>query len=183
MMLLLLQHDAAAAAAADAACVCPEGLVFEASQLTRQEGSTHTLHLLMLLLLLLHLAVAGATLPLPGIPLLILLLLLLSLLAICPEWLVFQGISVDEPGRHKPCGCCCVPLLANVAVAAAVLFAICPEWLVFEGISVDESGRQHYLDATVAYKRAVLNAIHYLAKFGYTPEQVTISEAASTPAM
>lgn len=46
------------------------------------------------------------------------------------------------------------------------------EWLVFEGISVDESGKQHYLDATVAYKRAVLNCIHYLAKFGYTKEQV-----------
>lgn len=46
------------------------------------------------------------------------------------------------------------------------------EWLVFEGLSVDESGRQHYLDASVAYKRAVLNAIHYLSKFGYTPEQV-----------
>lgn len=46
------------------------------------------------------------------------------------------------------------------------------EWLVFEGISVDETGKQHYLDATVAYKRAVLNAIHYLAKFGYTKEQV-----------
>lgn len=45
------------------------------------------------------------------------------------------------------------------------------EWLVFEGISVDEGGRQHYLDATVAYKRAVLNAINYLAKFGYTKEQ------------
>ncbi|KAF3530419.1 hypothetical protein DY000_02036315 [Brassica cretica] len=46
------------------------------------------------------------------------------------------------------------------------------EWLVFEGISVDESGRQHYLDATVAYKRAVLNAIDYLFKFGYSKEQV-----------
>ncbi|KAI3747860.1 hypothetical protein L6452_10557 [Arctium lappa] len=46
------------------------------------------------------------------------------------------------------------------------------EWLVFEGISVDESGRQHYLDASVAYKRAVLNAIDYLSKFGYTKEQV-----------
>lgn len=42
------------------------------------------------------------------------------------------------------------------------------EFLVFEGISVDETGRQHYLDATVAYKRAVLNAIDYLSKFGYT---------------
>jgi len=46
------------------------------------------------------------------------------------------------------------------------------EWLVFEGISVDESGKQHYLDATVAYKRAVLNAIDYLFKFGYSKEQV-----------
>lgn len=46
------------------------------------------------------------------------------------------------------------------------------DWLVFEGVSVDESGRQHYLDASVAYKRAVLNAIDYLSKFGYTKEQV-----------
>jgi formamidase len=46
------------------------------------------------------------------------------------------------------------------------------EWLVFEGISVDENGVQHYLDATIAYKRAVLNCIKYLAKFGYTEEQV-----------
>lgn len=49
------------------------------------------------------------------------------------------------------------------------------EWLVFEGISVDESGRQHYLDASVAYKRAVLNAIDYLSKFGYSKEQVQVS--------
>ncbi|KAJ1698320.1 hypothetical protein LUZ63_006832 [Rhynchospora breviuscula] len=45
------------------------------------------------------------------------------------------------------------------------------EWLVFEGISVDEAGQQHYLDATVAYKRAVLNAIDYLSSFGYSKEQ------------
>ena len=37
---------------------------------------------------------------------------------------------------------------------------------------MDETGRQHYLDATVAYKRAVLNCIKYLANFGYTEEQV-----------
>ncbi|KAF3327511.1 putative formamidase [Carex littledalei] len=48
------------------------------------------------------------------------------------------------------------------------------EWLVFEGISVDEAGRQHYLDATVAYKRAVLNAIDYLSRFGYSKEQAYI---------
>ena len=46
------------------------------------------------------------------------------------------------------------------------------EWLVFEGVSVDETGRQHYLDASVAFKRAVLNCIEYLHKFGYTKEQV-----------
>eukprot|EP00121_Abeoforma_whisleri_P016121 Awhi_evm1s14810 len=45
------------------------------------------------------------------------------------------------------------------------------EFLVFEGISVDEKGTQHFLDATVAYKRAVLNAIKYLSNFGYTEEQ------------
>ena len=46
------------------------------------------------------------------------------------------------------------------------------EWLVFEGISVDENGKQHYLDATIAYKRAVLNCIKYLSQFGYSEEQV-----------
>lgn len=44
--------------------------------------------------------------------------------------------------------------------------------LLSTGISVDESGKQHYLDATVAYKRAVLNAIHYLSKFGWSKEQI-----------
>eukprot|EP00746_Dinoflagellata_sp_MGD_P001634 gnl/MRDRNA2_/MRDRNA2_103087_c0_seq1.p1 gnl/MRDRNA2_/MRDRNA2_103087_c0~~gnl/MRDRNA2_/MRDRNA2_103087_c0_seq1.p1 ORF type:complete len:458 (-),score=92.59 gnl/MRDRNA2_/MRDRNA2_103087_c0_seq1:449-1822(-) len=46
------------------------------------------------------------------------------------------------------------------------------EYLVFEGISVDEKGVQHYLDASLAYKRAVLNCIKYLAQFGYTEYQV-----------
>jgi formamidase len=50
------------------------------------------------------------------------------------------------------------------------------EWLVFEGISVDETGKQHYLDATVAYKRAVLNCIHYLSKWGYSEEQVRAAD-------
>lgn len=45
------------------------------------------------------------------------------------------------------------------------------EYLTFEGISVDENGKQHYLDATLAYKNACLNAIEYLKKFGYTGEQ------------
>ncbi|KAM0937429.1 putative formamidase [Dioscorea sansibarensis] len=46
------------------------------------------------------------------------------------------------------------------------------EWLVFEGVSVDESGQLHFLDVTVAYERAILNAIHYLSRFGYSEEQV-----------
>lgn len=45
------------------------------------------------------------------------------------------------------------------------------DYLIFEGISVDESGQQHYLDAHVAYRRACLNAIEYLKKFGYSGEQ------------
>ncbi|EIP98389.1 putative acetamidase/formamidase [Opitutaceae bacterium TAV1] len=43
--------------------------------------------------------------------------------------------------------------------------------LIFEGISVDEQGKQYYLDAHVAYRRACLNAIEYLKKFGYTGAQ------------
>ena len=41
-----------------------------------------------------------------------------------------------------------------------------------QGLSIDETGKQHYLDASVAYKRAVLNCIDYLSKFGYTKQQV-----------
>lgn len=46
------------------------------------------------------------------------------------------------------------------------------EYLIFEGISVDEfTGEQYYLDPHVAYRRACLNAIEYLKKFGFTGEQ------------
>lgn len=49
------------------------------------------------------------------------------------------------------------------------------EYLVFEGISVDErTGEQHYLDAHIAYRRACLNAVEYLKKFGYTGEQAYV---------
>jgi formamidase len=44
-------------------------------------------------------------------------------------------------------------------------------YLIFEGISVDEAGKQYYLDVHIAYRRACLNAIEYLKKFGYTGEQ------------
>ena len=49
------------------------------------------------------------------------------------------------------------------------------DYLVFEGISVDENtGKQHYLDAHIAYRRACLNAIEYLKKFGYSGEQAYV---------
>jgi formamidase len=48
------------------------------------------------------------------------------------------------------------------------------EYLAFEGISVDETGKQLYMDATMAYKRACLNAIEYLKKFGYSGEQACV---------
>jgi formamidase len=45
------------------------------------------------------------------------------------------------------------------------------EFVTFIGVSVDEEGNNHYMDATVAYRRACLNAIEYLKKFGYSGEQ------------
>jgi formamidase len=45
------------------------------------------------------------------------------------------------------------------------------EYLVFEGISVDEKGKQYFMDVHIAYRRACLNAIEYLKKFGFTGEQ------------
>jgi len=44
-------------------------------------------------------------------------------------------------------------------------------YLSFQGISVDENDNQLFLDATVAYRQACLNAINYLKRFGYTGEQ------------
>ena len=35
----------------------------------------------------------------------------------------------------------------------------------------DEQGKQYYLDAHVSYRRACLNAIEYLKKWGYSGEQ------------
>jgi formamidase len=45
------------------------------------------------------------------------------------------------------------------------------EFLTFVGLSVTEEGEQRYLDSQLAYRRACLNAIEYLQKFGYTGEQ------------
>jgi formamidase len=45
------------------------------------------------------------------------------------------------------------------------------EFLTFEGISV-EDGRNYYMNATVAYRQACLNAVSYLAQeLGWTEEQ------------
>jgi formamidase len=46
------------------------------------------------------------------------------------------------------------------------------EFLTFVGISVDhETDTNRYLDATLVYQRACLNAVEYLKKFGYSGEQ------------
>jgi len=66
------------------------------------------------------------------------------------------------------------PLCVNPIFEIGPLEPRYSEYLVFEGISVDEQGGQHYLDASLAYKRAVLNAIKYLSQFGYTEEQVYV---------
>merc|ERR1712048_1373041 len=66
------------------------------------------------------------------------------------------------------------PLCVNPIFEIGPLEPRYSEWLVFEGISVDEDGVQHYLDATIAYKRAVLDCIKYLSQFGYTEQQIYI---------
>ena len=49
------------------------------------------------------------------------------------------------------------------------------DYLVFEGIGVDDkTGKQLYNDATMAMRRASLNAIEYLSKFGYSKEQAYV---------
>lgn len=45
------------------------------------------------------------------------------------------------------------------------------QFLTFEGISVDDADNQHYIDASLSYRQACLNAIDYLTQFGYTGEQ------------
>ena len=79
------------------------------------------------------------------------------------EWLVFEGISVDEFGKQH------------------YLVSICDRktWAVYDIlgcalISTTAGGKDscRLQDATVAYKRAVLNCIDYLHKFGYTKQQV-----------
>jgi len=53
------------------------------------------------------------------------------------------------------------------------------KYLTFEGIAVDEQGRQHYLDPRVSFRQAVINAMNYLQKLGYTKEQAYLLIAAA----
>merc|ERR1712072_855388 len=64
------------------------------------------------------------------------------------------------------------PLCVNPIFEIGPLEPRYSEYLVFEGVCVDEKGMQHYLDASLAYKRAVLNCIKYLAQFGYSEYQI-----------
>jgi formamidase len=46
------------------------------------------------------------------------------------------------------------------------------EFMSFVGVSVDhDTNTNYYMDATLAYRRACLNAVEYLKKWGYTGEQ------------
>jgi formamidase len=46
------------------------------------------------------------------------------------------------------------------------------EFISFVGVSVDhDTNTNYYMNATLAYKRACLNAIEYLKTFGYSGEQ------------
>mmetsp|Transcript_821 Transcript_821/g.2789 ORF Transcript_821/g.2789 Transcript_821/m.2789 type:complete len:454 (-) Transcript_821:463-1824(-) len=89
-------------------------------------------------------------------------------------WIDFK-LSVIKGGMAKY-----LPVVGPTPLAVNPIFEISPlqpnysEWLVFEGISVDEQGEQHFLDASLAYKRAVLNCIKYMAKFGYSEEQILL---------
>lgn len=59
----------------------------------------------------------------------------------------------------------------NPIFKPSVLTPTYKDYVIFEGISVDEQGKQHYMDVTIAYRQACLNAIEYMKKFGYTGAQ------------
>lgn len=61
--------------------------------------------------------------------------------------------------------------IKNPLFKPSVLTPTYQDYVIFEGISVDEYGKQHYMDVTVAYRQACLNAIEYLKQFGYSGEQ------------
>jgi formamidase len=79
------------------------------------------------------------------------------------EWLVFEGISVDEHGVQHYLG-----KIHEVCSAADAWMSLLDAFWTTIILTAASPGT----DATIAYKRAVLNCIKYLAKFGYTEEQV-----------
>lgn len=48
------------------------------------------------------------------------------------------------------------------------------ERIVFEGFSFETDGTQHFLDASVSYRQACLEAISYLTRFGFSEEQAYV---------
>ncbi len=97
-----------------------------------------------------------------------------------PVYVKNAGLSMGDihwsqgDGEITFCGAIEMAGFVDIGVASPVEPHF-SQYVVFEGISVDEkTGKQHYLDAHVAYRRASLNAIEYLKKFGYTGEQAYI---------
>jgi formamidase len=76
------------------------------------------------------------------------------------------GVDVIKDGMNK------YGVQANPMLIPGRVEPRYSEFLTFVGISVHESsGENHYMDATIAYRRACLNAIEYLRKFGFSGEQ------------
>ena len=81
-----------------------------------------------------------------------------------PGWLHIKVVEVIKDGMSKYG-------IRNPIFKPSPIVPRFDDHLIFEGISVDEHGGQHYLDVTVAYRQACLNAIEYLKKFGYSGAQ------------
>jgi formamidase len=76
------------------------------------------------------------------------------------------GVDLIKDGMNK------YGIQANPMIIPGRVEPKYSEFLTFVGVSVHEtSGENHYMDATVAYRRACLNAIDYLKKFGFSGEQ------------
>ncbi len=79
-------------------------------------------------------------------------------------WLHIKVVEIIKGGMDKYA-------IRNPIFKPSPIIPRFDDHLIFEGISVDEAGGQHYLDVTVAYRQACLNAIEYLKKFGYSGAQ------------
>ncbi|KAL2522511.1 Acetamidase/Formamidase family protein [Forsythia ovata] len=87
-----------------------------------------------------------------------------------PQSLKLCEVLHSRPLANLPLtkGC----LLGKVATRKTSIVSNGKHNINIGGINVDDSRRQHFLDAAVAYKCAVLNAIDYLSRFGYSKKQV-----------